>query len=67
MDPRHKDIIELVRVFTEQGYNKEAADLKKKAAAIETFEQLDALHLYCLRMLDFIERWLTTCSTTHNN
>jgi hypothetical protein len=56
MDPRHKVIIELVKKFKDLGYDKEASDLREKAAAIETFPQLDALHQYCLRMLDFIER-----------
>ena len=55
MDPRHADIIELVRKFTDQGYEKEARELREKAAKVETFEQLDALHRYTLQMLDFID------------
>ena len=56
LDPRHADIIELVRKFKEQGYEKEAKELREKAAKVETFEQLDALHRFTLQMLDFMER-----------
>ena len=55
MDPRHADIIKLVRIFTEKGYEKEAKELREKAAKIETFKQLDALHRYTLQMLNFLD------------
>ena len=54
IDPRHQVIIDLVRKFTENGHKKEATELREKAAAVETFEQLDALHRYCLQMLEFM-------------
>lgn len=55
MDPRHADIIKLVRLFTEGGYEKEAKELRDKAAKVETFEQLDQLHRYTLQMLNFLD------------
>ena len=55
MDPRHADIIKLVRIFTEQGYEKEAKELREKAAKVETFKQLDQLHRYTLQMLNFLD------------
>ena len=55
IDPRHQVIINLVKKLTELGQNKEAQALRDKAANIETFEQLDALHRHCLNMLSFID------------
>ena len=55
IDPRHQVIIDLVRTLTENGHRKEATELREKAAAIETFEQLDSLHRYCLQMQRFID------------
>ena len=55
IDPRHQVIIDLVRTLTENGHKKEATELREKAAAIETFDQLDALHRYCLAMQRCIE------------
>ena len=54
IDPRHQVIIDLVRKLTDAGHKKEATELREKAAAIETFDQLDALHRHCLMMLDFM-------------
>ena len=55
IDPRHQVIIDLVRTLTESGHKKEAQELREKAAAIETFDQLDALHRRCLQMQRFID------------
>ena len=55
IDPRHQVIIDLVRTLTESGHKKEAQELREKAAAIETFYQLDALHRRCLQMQRFID------------
>ena len=54
IDPRHQVIIDLVRKLTEAGHKKEATELREKAAAIETFDQLDSLHRHCLMMLEFM-------------
>ena len=55
IDPRHQVIIDLLRTLTESGHKKEAQELREKAAAIETFDQLDALHRRCLQMQRFID------------
>ena len=55
IDPRHQVIIDLVRTLTESGHKKEAQELREKAAAVETFDQLDALHRRCLQMQRFID------------
>ena len=55
VDPRHQDIIRLVTELQKLDQIKEANKIREKAAAIETFEQLDEFHRYCLTMLDFIK------------
>ena len=55
MDPRHQVIISLVKKLTDKGHTKEATELREKAAKLETFDQLDELHRYCLMMLNFMD------------
>ena len=54
-DPRHQDIIRLVAELERIDQVKEANKIREKAAAIETFDQLDALHRRCLQMQRFID------------